>query len=247
MKKALSLILVLVLCVGLCACNKPGEETEGMTKDKMITSATILKCGQLHEDYNENIVNANEKYIGKAFKVTGWIFDISVDHISLTPLVPGVDGTTFEGCSVYLENEDLKKVKKGEIITVVGEISAYHSSNMFAIEMRNAYLVDNVVSITATVGEITYYTGGYHYVPLTTVYEATNQGKFIAQEYWYKIGGTFGNMPDKIVIEGVEVKEGDTVRMEITGEKNNNVFNGGGYGIIIFPMFITTVNSIEKV
>ena len=251
MKKALSLLLALVLCLSLCACGSNSAESKASQEDpktQMLSSATTLQCGTVYEDFEENELNAKDKYIGKAFTVTGYIYSISTDSIQLTPFAPAIDWTTFEGCTVYLPTEELKQVKKGEIITVVGKISNRYSGSMFGIEMNEAYLVSNVVSITATVGEITLFDDSdgtdYYYVPLTTTTTSSGQAEF-AQEFWYKLGAT---NPSEIIINGVSVKTGDKVHMEVTGEKNNEIFNKKGIlGEYIFPMFVETVNSINIV
>lgn len=265
MKKIFSLFLVFVMCLGLCACgqenqtlevtkeNQTSEETKEETtitetphedpKTQMLSSATTLQCGTLYEDYEENKLNAIDKYVGKAFTVTGYIYAVNMDNILLTPFAPAIDWTTFEGCTVYLPTEELKQVKKGEIITVVGKISNRYSGSMFGIEMNEAYLVSNVVSITATVGEIIQ-SDYYYYVTLTTTTISSGQATF-AQEFWYELGSTY---PNEIVINGVSVKAGDKVHMEVTGKKNNKIFNKKGvFGEYIFPMFIETVNSINIV
>lgn len=259
MKKAISVLLALVMCLGMCACGTYPSAQDNATsmqnntsqvdpKDAMLSSATELKCGTLYDDYDENELNAIDKYVGKAFTVTGYIYGLNTEYIQLTPFAPAIDSTTFEGCTVYLPTDDLKQVRKGQIVTVVGKISEYTPSSMFAVEMDEAYLVSNVIDITAKVGEITYfmdYDGvNYYYVPLTTEPIFSGQEHF-AQEFWYKLGASD---PGVIVINGVTVEPGDTVSMEISGEKNNEIFNKKGiYGEYVFPMFVNAVNQIEIV
>ena len=89
MKKALSLILAIVLCCGLCACGSNNQITAETTepavesKDSLLAKAEELDVYTFGEARKENIVNAEAKYEGKTILVTGYIKNIDKEGVVL--------------------------------------------------------------------------------------------------------------------------------------------------------------------
>lgn len=116
MKKALSLILALVLCVTLCACT---------TKDKVdIESAPTLNIDIAGGEIRNNIARSKDTYHGKFYKIEGYIWDISSDHIEI------VSGIYTWHLKVYFKNkEDIISLNQGDTVTVAGEFQVRNAHN----------------------------------------------------------------------------------------------------------------------
>ena len=175
MKKVLSLILALVMCLSLCACgggsdnNKDNTnntsknpETTTMSKDDMLSAATAVCSDQIDNDTFENKAKATQLYCNKVLKVTGFVVSIEEDHIKL-----GDDfyaGVTV--IDVYLPIEDLAMLEKGQLVTIVGQTAdkiETRNQNMAGSDweqeyftMPQAYFVGDVyettMSVTVTIG-----------------------------------------------------------------------------------------------
>lgn len=126
MKKVISILLVLVIILGLCACNAdtvPAENTS--TKNIYIGSESFTKAEF------QNIVNTNEykfrnTYVGETVTVTGKITKIEGSYKSTNlnhyfEAVVVVDGLwAFE---VSDDNPILKNANVGDSVTATGTIS----------------------------------------------------------------------------------------------------------------------------
>ena len=84
MKKALSLILALVLCLSLCACGDGGK----ISKEPAVTKAKIetndgntveMSAEELFNEYDSNEARFNKLYRGATITLTGTVKYIKVD------------------------------------------------------------------------------------------------------------------------------------------------------------------------
>lgn len=119
MKKALSLLLALVLCLSLCACGEgtqSGEKTESTTP-----SAESISVATLFEDVtNEAKCTLN---IGKQVTVLGQIQEISANYCKIK-LVSHPDKSVH----IRLPIERLAELSVGNFIAVTGIVEAYNWS-----------------------------------------------------------------------------------------------------------------------
>ena len=84
MKKAVSLILALMLLLSLCACGaEGGSGTSQMSKEDMLSSAESVDMKDFTDAVDNNIVSAKQLYCGKVLEVTGVVGEIKEDHIAL--------------------------------------------------------------------------------------------------------------------------------------------------------------------
>lgn len=124
MKKVISMIMVIVLCVSMCACGS------GELKDTAVQSSVFVNGEtytlQEFKDIAENNSLKFSKYIGKGATVTGKITEIETDWIS-SNLNHSFDVTiTIESkwCfEVSSNNPMLDNINLGDIVTITGVIS----------------------------------------------------------------------------------------------------------------------------
>ena len=149
MKKAISLLLTLILCLSLCACG----DTAKMTKEDMLAVAEEVNAKQINDDY-DNQARAKQLYCGKTLKITGKVEEIHEDYILL-------GGATENYCPavwVYLSTDDLVLLEQGQQITIVGqtETELRKAADFWAmlgaesdfLEMKQAYLVETIFEVT---------------------------------------------------------------------------------------------------
>ena len=156
MKKPLSLILALVLCLSLCACgggndtpvtndtNAPVEAVP--TKDELLAQAQAVDYTTIHNDSIENLAKAKSLYCNATLKLDGTIWEIKEDHVR-------IGNGLYWGVSVYLPTEELIALELGQRIVVVGkttdeiieeEYEAFgYTETLSLYQMPEAYLVDD--------------------------------------------------------------------------------------------------------
>lgn len=164
MKKAISLLLALVMCLSLCACgggsnapdttDAPTETTEPeevkMSKEEMLNIA--VEIDDYRTEMKDNIARAEAKYVGNVYYITGHVSDISNDHLNVGDF------------TVYLPKEDIIKFSTGQKITVVGKIDSIAYDKVsdgwggYILQcsgvMSNAYFVTDITELT---GILTFY------------------------------------------------------------------------------------------
>ena len=160
MKKAISLILALAMCLSLCACGggnvtpetaeAPTETTAPeevkMSKDEMLNVA--VEIDDYRTEIMDNIARAEAKYVGNVYYITGHVSDLSNDHLNVGDF------------TVYLPTEDIIKVSTGQKITVVGKIDSIAYDEIpdgwggYILQcsgvMSNAYFVTDITEVTGT-------------------------------------------------------------------------------------------------
>lgn len=148
MRKALSLILVLALCLGMCACGSNNQITAETTepavesKDDLLARAEKIDVYTFSKARKENIVNAEAKYEGKTILVTGYIKNIDKEGVVLCCGTWG--DTNFR---VNLAPEDIAKVYVNQYIDIVGILTQVDGD----IIVENAYFVNDTYAISGTV------------------------------------------------------------------------------------------------
>ena len=152
MKKALSLILALVLCLSMCAC---GEKE--MTKEEMVKTATVISADEMNADIGGNKAKA-KTYIDGVYIITGRVSEIEEEYCIVrarkadhTKIVYahhdgwGEFDAEFE-LHVYLPLEDLANVEFASDISFVGMITEIGSKqenlkNILYLNVANAHLI----------------------------------------------------------------------------------------------------------
>ena len=160
MKKAISLLLALVLCLSLCACgsgNDTPETTEAptettspevtvMTKEEMLEQALEAQLHEVENEFHENLAKAKQEYCNKVLKLTGRIANIAEDHIEL--------GTGWYTVDVYLPIEDLITLQTQQQVTIVGQttdVIEKDSNEISHLEMPTAYFVTDRYDIRCVI------------------------------------------------------------------------------------------------
>ena len=108
MKKALSLILALVLCLSLYAC---GEKESKPTKEQLLASAVDINTITFFDDCTSNLERAKEKHKGQIYKFSVVVQEINEDSITAGYLV------------FPLDRETLLTLSVDDCIEVVGRVS----------------------------------------------------------------------------------------------------------------------------
>ena len=157
MKKAVSLILALMLPLSLCACGAEcGSGTSQMSKKDMLSSAESVDMKDFTDVVDNNIVSAKQLYCGKVLEVTGVVGEIKEDHIAL------VYESTYSGkiIDVYLSTEELAFLQLFQKIVVVGltedtvktvstTVRGYDTEELH-FPMKQAYLVEDTFEVDGT-------------------------------------------------------------------------------------------------
>ena len=167
MKKTISLLLALVMCLSLCACgggNDTPETTEAptetttpevkvMTKEEMLEQAVAVDQIDINNDSFENIVKAKSMYCNAILLLEGTIFEIKEDHIEV--------GTSDWLVDVYLPVEDMINLRNKQKILVVGQTNdtieettwsyGEYSGTNHHYSMPTAYLVQDKFEVTGKI------------------------------------------------------------------------------------------------
>ena len=125
MKKILSLILVLVMCLSLYGCG-------GNNVEEQAASAPSLNLQTYRDMREENKATADAEYDGNIYRYTGIITEVNSTYC-----VAG----TYEGSyeiDIYLEQEDLLKLNTGEMYTFAGVFE----SEALVPNLNDAILID---------------------------------------------------------------------------------------------------------
>ena len=164
MKRTISLLLALVLCLSLCACGGSNSDTpeateatapeiKVMTKEEMLEQAVAVDQTAINNVSFENIVKAKSLYCNAVLLLEGTIFEIKEDHIEV-----GISDWLVD---VYLPIEDMINLRNQQKILVVGQTNdtieettwTYdgYSGTTHHYSMPNAYLVQDKFEVTGKI------------------------------------------------------------------------------------------------
>lgn len=179
MKKLLALMLAAALALSLVACgggsgagdtnisstgngditstdtpNGDGEDStqaaNSMTKEEMLEVAELADLYDIHTACFENVLSAKQAYCGKTLNIRAEINEIKMESIVLT--------TGETDIIVYLPEEDIVNLKRGQLVTIVGitneDITEGTSIMGFPksiFTMEQAYLVSDTYETTVTI------------------------------------------------------------------------------------------------
>lgn len=124
MKKALSLLLALVLCLGLCACATQNSSPAAIIDND--GNSVSMTAKELCDIYSENKAKFDKYYYGATINFTGTVESVRTDFLMNGSDIR-VDRITFkEGWEVYLLhawNDDiLVELSEGTVVEVSSKI-----------------------------------------------------------------------------------------------------------------------------
>ena len=129
MKKALPLLLALVLCLSLCACGRSSVKQKASTAPYLDLTTYFLT-------ENENEAKAEAEYDGNIYRYTGIVVEIDSDYCAVGYY--NMSGEPVYQMYVHLAKEDLVMLSTGETYTFAGEFE----SNVLLPDLRNAVIVE---------------------------------------------------------------------------------------------------------
>lgn len=232
MKKFYLILLSLAMLCGLCACGGNADAPNGnnsvqpatseretaMTKEEMLSQSSELDLATIYNDIDENVLRAEDTYVGNVYTYSGYVKEITTEYVQID---------TFK---IHLSTDELKSLNKGEKITIVGVVESISDTHW--VTMSNAYYIGNIYEVSGVIdiAHMTYTTTDFvqhtrkpeeWYCTLTTLdgieYHLEED---IASEHREEFG--------KTTIDGVEVKEGDTIT--ISGHIINDDLNSTAKG-----------------
>lgn len=125
MKKILTVLLALAMCLSLCACGKSAED--------LYEESPNLSLSEAGAEIDSNKARAKELYDGKTFVVKAFVQEIESKEVYLT------SGSGFLAVS-FKDKEDMLEFSQGDTITVVGKIKVL--SFQSGMEMKQAVLIE---------------------------------------------------------------------------------------------------------
>jgi len=212
MKRALSLILALILCLSLCACGGGVRDIEGkMTKEEMLAAAQSFDTNKFNDDCNNNIVQAKEKYIGNIYRRTVLVTEIQED------------GCYAGNMFVPLDKEDIVKLTVGKSIDIVFKIGDIE--HKVEEEDSGGYGIITTTSNIITPEQV-YYIGDISKLKAEVIWMHRDDAFVYIQGIGYC---TFD--VDLTLEEAEKYSEGDTVYVEGTVHKKaeSEMFSHNGY------------------
>lgn len=134
MKKTVSLILALMMCLSLCACGGPSRE-------EMLEQAVKLDRTELLETMTENAERAKKEYNGKIveLKDVPVYFELGGKKLRTDyriPLKPA--GFTTLSIKIELSEDEMLTVSEGDCISVVGVLEV---KSEYDAVLNNAFLI----------------------------------------------------------------------------------------------------------
>lgn len=150
MRKIISFILALTMCLSLCACSSDGSNDT--SKEELLQSAAEITRNELYEArIFENVLKGDD-YLNNTYTYKNIVRSIDPEYVTMASVTN--DNIVFK---VYLDREELKTLNVGEQITVVGIIDSIEKQdNLTAVvTMKTAYFVTNRSTIAGKINDIT--------------------------------------------------------------------------------------------
>ncbi len=187
MKKTISLLMVLALCLSLCACGGSNESADA-TKEPVETEApenallskdelSALAVPYTREDYDKAITNKAyaSSFVDNVYSFDGTVFTVMEDHAIVTfreetDTTIYVTDVSMLCAKVYLPIEELVNLEPNQRVLGIGKVTevganvdvGFETFPGSGIVFENAYL-DTEFECTATLkGENHSYEGAYN-------------------------------------------------------------------------------------
>jgi hypothetical protein len=124
----------------------PVLEAIVMSMDEMLSVAETLNLGAFGDAIRDNIVRAEQTYLGNKFIATARVTNVERDYVSIaTPFT--FDGTRGLLRVYFNDTSVLADIDRHVVITVVGEITEIEDNVPI---MRNAHFVTDTHEVTGT-------------------------------------------------------------------------------------------------
>ena len=143
-------------------------------KDNFLAAASVM--GDYVTEMRENETSAKEKYVGKIYRLTGYVLGIHEDRAEISDF------------TVYLSKEELSQLTLKQRVTVVGKIDSLakrtpeqmdHTPDIPKTEFHGVMSTAFFVTDTSTIS------GKLHFGYLKFVYESGKiEHNFGKKEYW---------------------------------------------------------------
>lgn len=235
MKKALSLILALVLCLSLCACG----EKDTTSNEDVLKKAVAIDLNAIGMAFENNKVNAQDTYYNKYYTIVGSVSKIESDEVIINP-ISAVFGQKFSAasrCNVKLPIDEIKKLSTSDVIKVCGKLTDFTNGyDHYVLTLDEAFYVDNIIETTAKVNGINNYFGGKKSIVLK---QTVQNGAFLGSVFYEIVIAKSGaENSEEAEYQGVIYRTGDNVTF--TGVLKNNANRGSNYYDVV------SVSSISK-
>ena len=122
MKKVVSLLLALVMCLSLCACgggNDAGSHAETtipeetvISKDEMLKQAVAIDIDSFLKECSANIAKVKLDYVGKSCLFEAEVFEIQEDYIIVR--------SKYLEAKIYLPIEEIVELQTNQYVELVG-------------------------------------------------------------------------------------------------------------------------------
>lgn len=249
MKKGLSLLLALVMCLSLCACgggNDIPKTTEAtapeevkMSKDEMLNIAIPINLDMIGRAFEDNKVNAQETYFNRYYTIVGEVYAIEVDHVIIRPISAVFGGGAFSvsKCTVKLSTDEIKTLSREDVIEVCGKLTDFEAGyQVYNLTIEDAFFVSNEIKITAEVNDVNNYAGGKKSIVLKQV---VPNGSSIGSVFFEIVVAESGaENSEEAEYQGAVYKAGDKVTF--TGVLKTDANMGSNYYNVV------SVRSISK-
>ncbi len=107
------------------------DSESNIIKDELVKSVEELDWQKAHDLQISNNAKYKQEYTGKTFKWTAVVDTIGSIYCNMS-----IGGSKINSITVYMSNDDLGSISKGDTITVIGRLDEYsdHMYNAFIVK-----------------------------------------------------------------------------------------------------------------
>lgn len=131
-KKILNILFIVVILFGITGCGVNTKSEKG--RETIAKDAEILDWKTVHDEISSNGAKASD-YNGNWYIFSGIVSNIEENKCDMF-LERSTDGYPVNAINVHLSTEELKELKDGQTLTVVGK---FNSSNTFT-DLTDAFI-----------------------------------------------------------------------------------------------------------
>ncbi|MBE7018647.1 MAG: hypothetical protein E7413_02065 [Ruminococcaceae bacterium] len=226
MKKLLILLLISTMTLSLCACSNQNAANSTTVSYDDAPEADFKK---IYEECSENIVAAENQYIGKPYQFSGWVYAVNKEFLAVVPLQfpKYASYGSWYLVRISMPEDEMLKVKAGEFITVGGTFSELDTTSS---KMNNGVYLDNVVPFE---GKVSFVLDSETFMHIMEIKQPDSD---ITYRYVVKKADTIENI-EEATINGVTFKKDDFVQGTAMMTRKDSYVN---------TYDITEIVSIEK-
>lgn len=152
MKKLLALLLIGVMTLSLCACDKQTPATTDAVETTSYSNAPEANFKKIYTECSENIVEAKNQYVGNPYQFSGWVYDISEDTLTIVPMQfpKYASYGSWYTVKISMPEAELVKAKTREVVTVGGTFSELKDTSA---TMSDGVYLDNIIPFEGKVSK----------------------------------------------------------------------------------------------